>query len=81
MHVWSDEPEVPLRAGDEAVHPLIAVFDNAAIAATDLAARIDRLLSRGLPVICRPTASAKKPVTARIVSSGAISKAALMMLR
>ncbi|WP_395542757.1 dihydroneopterin aldolase [Neotabrizicola sp. sgz301269] len=56
--------EVPLRAGDEAVHPLVAVFDNAAIAAPDLAARIDRLLARGLPVIfCVGLPDFPRPVT------------------
>jgi dihydroneopterin aldolase len=56
--------EVPLRAGDEAVHPLLAFLDNAAIAAPDLAARIDALLARGLPVIfCVGLPGLPRPVT------------------
>ena len=34
-----------------ALHPLVAYFDNATIAAADLAARLDALQARGLPVI------------------------------
>lgn len=34
-----------------ALHPLVAYFDNATIAAADLAARLDVLQARGLPVI------------------------------
>ena len=48
--------EAPLRAvGSDgvmaALHPLVVFFDNAAIAAPDLSARLDRLQARGLPVI------------------------------
>jgi 7,8-dihydroneopterin aldolase/epimerase/oxygenase len=37
--------------GDEAVHPLVVHFDNAAIAAPGLPARLDALLAEGLPLI------------------------------
>ncbi len=36
---------------ESAVHPLVVFLDNAAIAAPDLAARLDALQARGLPVI------------------------------
>jgi dihydroneopterin aldolase len=47
---------MPLRAppdGDEAaaLHPVVAFLSNAAIAAPDLAARLDALLACGMPVI------------------------------
>ncbi|MEH7826552.1 dihydroneopterin aldolase [Gemmobacter denitrificans] len=46
----------PLKAVDangalQALHPLVAWFDNDTIAAPDLAARLDALQARGLPVI------------------------------
>lgn len=43
----------PPRAGGEGepVHPLVVWFDNAAIAAPDLPARIDALIGQGVPVI------------------------------
>jgi dihydroneopterin aldolase len=37
--------------GDEAVHPLVVYFDNAAIAAPELPAQLDALQARGLPLI------------------------------
>lgn len=47
---------VPLSARgddgvDRAVHPLVVYLDNAAIAAPDLVARLDRLAARGLPLV------------------------------
>lgn len=61
---------VPLRAvgregqeQDEAVHPLVVFLDNAAIAAPDLPARLDRLSARGVPlVLCVGLPAAPRPV-------------------
>ena len=43
--------EVTAAGHEQAVHPLVAYLDNAAIAAPDLPARLDALQARGLPVI------------------------------
>ena len=45
--------EVPLRAGEDgaALHPTVVYLDNAAIAAGDLAGRLDALQALGVPVI------------------------------
>ena len=45
--------EVPLRAGEDgaALHPIVVYLDNAAIAAGDLAGRLDALQALGVPVI------------------------------
>lgn len=56
VEIVRSRAEAPLRAmgkdGEEsAVHPLVVFFDNASIAAPDLAARLDGLQARGLPVI------------------------------
>lgn len=56
VEISRSRAEAPLRAtgadGAEAVlHPLVVFFDNAAIAAGDLPARLDALVARGLPVI------------------------------
>ncbi|MDR5655144.1 dihydroneopterin aldolase [Ruixingdingia sedimenti] len=66
----------PVRTQDaraDALHPLVVHLDNAAIAAPDLAARLDALQGRGLPVVLtvglpdtpRP-ASAVRPAQRRI---------------
>jgi dihydroneopterin aldolase len=41
----------PQAAAEEAVHPLVVFLDNATIASPDLAARLDALQARGLPLI------------------------------
>lgn len=56
VEIVRSRAEAPLRAMgqdgvESAVHPLVAFLDNAAIAAPDLAARLDALQARGLPVI------------------------------
>lgn len=43
-------PQKEAATGD-AVHPLVVFLDNAAIAATDLSARLDLLLEKGVPLI------------------------------
>ena len=45
--------EMPVRAGEDgaALHPVVVFFDNAAIAAGDLSARLDALQTLGRPVI------------------------------
>ena len=55
VEIVRSRAEVPVQRtgldGDEAVHPLVVYLDNAAIAAPDLSARLDRLQARGLPLI------------------------------
>ncbi|HSF64224.1 MAG TPA: dihydroneopterin aldolase [Paracoccaceae bacterium] len=56
VEIVRSRAEVPVRAvaadgAEAAVHPLVVFLDNATIAAPDLAARLDRLLARGLPLI------------------------------
>lgn len=43
--------EVPVRAGEDAVHPLIVFFDNGTIHAPDLSVKIDSILAPGVPAI------------------------------
>ncbi len=42
---------VPMRVDEAAVHPVVVHLDNVAIAADDLARRLDQWEARGLPVI------------------------------
>jgi dihydroneopterin aldolase len=56
VEIVRSRAEAPLRAEGAdgamtALHPLVAFFDNATIAAPDLSARLDALEARGLPVI------------------------------
>ena len=55
VEIVRSRAELPIQRkgaeGDEAVHPLMVFFDNATIAAPDLAARLDALQARGLPLI------------------------------
>ncbi|MEY4696052.1 MAG: hypothetical protein RIT14_480 [Pseudomonadota bacterium] len=56
VEIARSRAEAPLRAvaqdgTEQAVHPLVVFFDNAAITAPDLSARLDAVLRRGLPVI------------------------------
>ncbi|MDR0809445.1 MAG: dihydroneopterin aldolase [Gemmobacter sp.] len=56
VEIVRSRAEAPLSAPDaegamQALHPLVAYFDNAAIVAPDLAVRLDALQARGLPVI------------------------------
>ncbi len=56
VEIVRSRAEAPLRAvgqdgTEEALHPLVAFLDNAAIAAPDLSDTLDDLQSRGLPVI------------------------------
>ncbi|ABN75626.1 FolB domain-containing protein [Cereibacter sphaeroides] len=54
VEIVRSRAEAPLRRtgeGGEAVHPLVAFLDNAAIAAPDLPARLDALEARGLPLV------------------------------
>ena len=56
VEIVRSRAEAPLRAVDsdglmQALHPLVVYLDNAAIAAPDLAARLDTWQARGLPVI------------------------------
>ena len=56
VEIVRSRAEAPLRAVDsdglmQALHPLVVYLDNAAIAAPDLAARLDGWQARGLPVI------------------------------
>lgn len=56
VEIVRSRAEAPLRAEGEdgaitALHPLVVFLDNAAIAAPDLAERLTRWESRGLPVI------------------------------
>lgn len=56
VEIVRSRAEAPLSTMDaegamQALHPLVAYFDNATIAAPDLAARLDALQARGLPVI------------------------------
>jgi dihydroneopterin aldolase len=55
VEIVRSRAEVPVQRagaeGDEAVHPLVVYLDNAAIAAPDLSARLDKLQARGLPLI------------------------------
>ena len=43
--------QVSADGSETALHPIVAYFDNAAIADPDLARRLDRLAARGVPVI------------------------------
>lgn len=51
VEIVRSRAEVPLRDEGAAIHPLVVYLDNETIHAPDLAARIDALLARGLPVI------------------------------
>jgi 7,8-dihydroneopterin aldolase/epimerase/oxygenase len=53
VEIVRSRAEVPLRAGEDgaALHPVVVYLDNAAISGADLAARLDGLQARGLPVI------------------------------
>ncbi len=56
VEIVRSRAEAPLSTMDaegamQALHPLVAYFDNATIAAPDLAARLDALQARGVPVI------------------------------
>lgn len=56
VEIVRSRAEAPLRAVDasgtqQALHPLVVYLDNAAIAAPDLSARLDRWQARGLPLI------------------------------
>jgi dihydroneopterin aldolase len=52
VEIVRSRAEVPVRgATDEALHPVVVYLDNAAIAAADLAARLDALEAGGAPVI------------------------------
>lgn len=56
VEIVRSRAEAPLRAVgkdgvETAVHPLVVFLDNAAIHADDLAARLDALQARGVPVI------------------------------
>ena len=56
VEIVRSRAEAPLRAVDDsgatqALHPLVVYLDNAAIAAPDLSARLDRWQARGLPLI------------------------------
>jgi 7,8-dihydroneopterin aldolase/epimerase/oxygenase len=51
VEIVRSRAEVPVRAEEGAVHPLVAYLDNLTLASADLPARIDALLARGLPVI------------------------------
>ncbi|MFN4128484.1 MAG: diguanylate cyclase, partial [Paracoccaceae bacterium] len=56
VEIVRSRAEVPLRMVghdglESAVHPLVVHLDNGAIAAGDLAARLDGLLARGAPLI------------------------------
>ncbi|NGM45454.1 FolB domain-containing protein [Rhodobacter sp. SGA-6-6] len=64
VEIVRSRAEVPLRAEGEAVHPLVVYFDNATAQAPDLAARLDVLLSRGVPVVfCVGLPDFPRPVT------------------
>lgn len=51
VEIVRSRAEVDLRAGDDALHPLVVYFDNATIHAPDLTARIDGVLASGQPAI------------------------------
>ena len=56
VEIVRSRAEAPLRAVDaagdmQALHPLVVFLDNAAIAAPDLARRLDGWQARGLPII------------------------------
>jgi len=56
VEIVRSRAEAPLRTlqadgAEAALHPLVVFLDNAAIAAPDLAARLDALTARGVPVI------------------------------
>jgi len=65
VEIVRSRAEVPVRGAEgAAVHPLVVFLDNEAIASADLPRRIDRLLSRGLPVIfCVGLPEGARPVT------------------
>ena len=64
VEIVRSRAEVPLRDEGEAVHPLVVYLDNATLAAPDLGARIDRILSRGIPAIfCVGLPDLPRPVT------------------
>ena len=64
VEIVRSRAEVPLRAGDEAVHPLVVYLDNATLAGPDLGLRIDALMARGLPCIfCVGLPDLPRPVT------------------
>ena len=53
VEIVRSRAEMPLRTGEDGavLHPVVVYLDNAAIAGGDLAARLDGLQARGLPVI------------------------------
>ena len=56
VEIVRSRAEAPVRGlgvdgAEAALHPLVVYFDNATIAAPDLAARLDALEARGLPVV------------------------------
>ncbi|MFE3837761.1 dihydroneopterin aldolase [Pseudogemmobacter sonorensis] len=51
VEIARSRAEVPLRHEGAAVHPLVVYFDNDSLASEGLAARIDALAARGLPMI------------------------------
>ncbi|MBK6467487.1 MAG: dihydroneopterin aldolase [Rhodobacter sp.] len=64
VEIVRSRAEVPVRVEGAAVHPLVVFLDNATIAAPDLPARIDAVLSRGLPAIfCVGPTDFPRPVT------------------
>lgn len=64
VEIVRSRAEVPLRVEGEAVHPLVVYVDNATAQAGDLAARLDAILSRGVPaVFCVGLPDFPRPVT------------------
>ena len=64
VEIVRSRAEVPLRAEDGAVHPLVVYFDNATAQAPDLGARLDAILARGVPaVFCVGLPDFPRPVT------------------
>ncbi|WP_112309681.1 dihydroneopterin aldolase [Pseudogemmobacter bohemicus] len=51
VEIVRSRAEVPVRDGEDAVHPLVVFFDNAMIHAPDLSAKIDAVLAPGQPAI------------------------------
>ena len=51
VEIVRSRAEVPLRDDGRAVHPLVVYLDNATAQGADLAARLDAILSRGMPAV------------------------------
>jgi len=74
VEIVRSQAAAPLRqlradGGDDALHPLVVYLDNAAIAAPDLAHRLDALEARGAPlVLCvgLPTAGRAEALSAAV---------------